>query len=108
MRPYIMRLMKDTHETGAPVMRPLFYDYPGDPQCWAVEDQYMFGPDVLVAPVLYAGVTSRQVYLPEGRWVSLGNGIVMAGGQTIECAAPIGEIPVFVREGAALKREDLL
>jgi alpha-D-xyloside xylohydrolase len=62
----------------------------------------MFGPDVLVAPVLHAGFTSRSVYLPEGRWVNLWSGGTFAGGQTIECAAPLDEIPVFVREGASI------
>ena len=51
-------------ETGTPPMRPLFFDFPDDPACYAVEDQFMFGPDILVAPVLEQGATSRSVYLP--------------------------------------------
>lgn len=64
MKPYIMELMKAAHEKGTPVMRPLFYDTPSDMKSWNIEDEYMFGPDVLVAPVLYAGETERKVYLP--------------------------------------------
>jgi alpha-D-xyloside xylohydrolase len=101
MRPYVARLFKDAHETGAPLMRPLFYDFPDDAACWEIEDQYMFGPDMLVAPVLHAGARSRRVYLPEGRWVRLGGGATVQGGQTLECPAPLDEIPVFIRERAS-------
>lgn len=75
MKPYIMELMKATHEKGTPVMRPLFYDVPLDMESWDIEDEYMFGPDVLVAPVLYTGKTERKVYLPEGKygWEKLKN-----------------------------------
>ncbi len=55
-------------ETGAPPMRPLFFDFPDDPACTTSEDQFMFGPDLLVAPVLEQGATSRPVYLPAGEW----------------------------------------
>ena len=69
MKTYITKLMREAHEKGTPVMRPLFYDFPVDKICWDVTDQYMFGPEVLVAPVLFAGVRSRKVYLPTGaKW----------------------------------------
>lgn len=75
MKPYIMELMKATHGKGTPVMRPLFYDVPSDMESWDIEDEYMFGPDVLVSPVLYTGETERKVYLPEGKygWEKLKN-----------------------------------
>ena len=98
LRPYVRRLMRDTHETGAPVMRPLFYDFPADARAWQVSDCYMFGPDLLVAPVMEAGVTSRSVYLPAGAaWRSLHTGLVFQGGQTVDAPAPMDVIPVFVR-----------
>ena len=65
MKPYITELMEAAHEKGTPVMRPLFYDFPKDSKCWEIEDQYMFGPDVLVAPVTYADMRKRTIYLPE-------------------------------------------
>lgn len=99
MRPYVKKLMKEAHEKGTPVIRPLFYDFPKDNQCWEVEDAYMFGPDVLVAPILYEKQTSRQVYLPEGQWKNLWNKTVYEGGRTVVCEAPIDEIPVFIRNG---------
>ena len=98
LRPYITRLMQDAHEKGTPVMRPLFYDFPKDPACWDIDDEYMFGPDILVAPVLYEGVRERAVYLPEGTWTNINDGTVHEGGRTITAPAPYDAIPVFTRK----------
>ena len=99
MRPYTRRLMKEAHEKGTPVMRTLFYMYPEDSACWDVEDEYMYGSDVLVAPVLYAGQTKRSVYLPEGdNWVEFATGKEYTGGQRVVADAPLDVIPVFVRK----------
>ena len=98
MRPYVTRLMQEAHEKGTPVMRPLFYDFPADPTCWEIDDEYMFGPDVLVAPVLYENVRERKVYLPEGTWTNINDGQVFEGGQTITAPAPYESIPVFTRK----------
>ncbi|MBQ9065175.1 MAG: glycoside hydrolase family 31 protein [Blautia sp.] len=100
MRPYTRSLMKAAHEKGTPVMRPLFYDYPQDSACWEIGDEYMFGPDVLVAPVLYADVRERKVYLPEGSWININDGSRCTGGQMITADAPYEAIPVFVKEGS--------
>ena len=100
IRPYVRQLMKDAHETGAPVMRPLFYDFPKDKQAWQTEDCYMFGPDMLVAPVMEAGVTERSIYLPVGAtWKDAYTGKVYEGGQTVTVPAPIDVIPVMLRDG---------
>lgn len=103
MKPYIMELMKAAHEKGTPVMRPLFYDVPSDMKSWNIEDEYMFGPDVLVAPVLYAGETERKVYLPKGsRWKNYWTGEVVKGGSSVVVSTPIEQIPVFTRNGREL------
>ncbi|MBQ9122783.1 MAG: glycoside hydrolase family 31 protein [Lachnospiraceae bacterium] len=100
LRPYIRECMRAASKTGEPVMRPMFFDFPQDETCWQVEDQYMFGPDLLVAPVMEVGLTSRKVYLPSGlSWTEASTGKVFKGGQTIEVEAPLHIIPVFVREG---------
>ena len=99
MRPYVRSLMEAAHEKGTPVMRPLFYDFPEDKKAWEVEDEYMFGPDVLVAPVLYEGIREREVYLPEGNWRNINDGREYTGGQSITAAAPYDAIPVFVKAG---------
>ena len=99
MRPYLRRVMQDAHQSGDPVMRPLFYGYPGDPKAWEIDDEYLFGPDLLVAPILYEGQRERTLYLPAGTWRMLGSGRVYQGGQTVTVPAPIDIIPVFAGEG---------
>lgn len=101
LKPYILAHMRQASQTGLPVMRPLFVDFPADPACWDIADAFMFGPDMLVAPVLAAGQTSRQVYLPPGtNWVDAWDGTPYSGGQTLTVAAPLERIPVFWRAGS--------
>jgi alpha-D-xyloside xylohydrolase len=103
LRPYIKEVMKDAHEIGTPVIRPIFYDFHQDEAAWEIEDQYMFGPDILVAPVLYPQAKSRRVYLPKGtRWKDAWTGRMYDGDQFIDADAPIDIIPLFIREGSDL------
>ncbi|MBP3569687.1 MAG: glycoside hydrolase family 31 protein [Lachnospiraceae bacterium] len=98
LRPYIRECMKEASENGSPIMRPMFYDFHKDKTAWETEDQYMFGPDILVAPVMEEGVTTRTVYLPEGEsWTESFTGKKYEGGQVVTAEAPIDIIPVFVR-----------
>lgn len=100
LRPYIRQCMEETSKTGAPVMRPLFFDFPEDKDAWKVEDAYMFGPDLLVAPVMEEGITERSVYLPAGcKWTDAYTKKEYEGGQTITVPAPLDIIPVMIREG---------
>ena len=104
MRPYIRECMRAASETGAPVMRPLFFDFPEDKKCWETEDVYMFGPDVLVAPVMELGARERTLYLPKGaEWKDAISGNLYEGGRTITVDAPLSVIPVFVRDGKDIK-----
>ncbi len=98
MRPYLRGLMREAHEKGTPVMRPLFYEFPMDAKAWEIEDEYMFGSKLLVAPVLYENQRERSLYLPEGSWKHIFSGKVCEGGRCISVAAPLDEIPVFSRE----------
>ncbi|MDO4274363.1 MAG: glycoside hydrolase family 31 protein [Eubacteriales bacterium] len=96
LRPYVKEQMVKAHEKGTPVIRPLFYDNPEDDACWDINDEYMFGPDILVAPVLYEGMRERSVYLPAGRtWKEVHTGKIYQGGVTVTCDAPLFVIPVF-------------
>jgi alpha-D-xyloside xylohydrolase len=98
LRPYIMDQMREAHLTGAPVMRPLYYDFPNDQQCH-IGDQFMFGSQIMVAPVLEAGKRSRSLYLPGGaRWREGDTGEVHRGGVWIEVDAPLDRVPYFYRE----------
>lgn len=104
LRPYIRECMRQASENGSPVMRPLFYDFPGDPASWEVEDSYMFGPDLLVSPVMEAGADSRTIYLPRGaQWTDAYTHKVYEGGQTVTVPAPIDVIPVMVRDGKVFR-----
>ena len=78
-------------------MRPLFYEFPEDGRCWEIGDEYMFGPDYLVAPVLYEGLRERQVYLPRGVWRRLDGDETVTGPVTLTAPAPLDTIPVYVR-----------
>ena len=102
LRPYLHEHMDLAAEQGLPVMRPLFVDFPHDERAWTVEDQMMFGPDLLVAPVTGPGLRARPVYLPEGAaWTHAWTGRRHQGGTMIEEEAPLHQIPVYLRDDAA-------
>jgi len=107
LRPYVMEQMRGAHETGLPPMRPLFLDFPGDPVSWEVEDQFLFGGDVLVAPVVTEGARERRVYLPAGpggtAWQDAWTGAEHQGGEWITAPAPLDTIPVYLRAGGRLQ-----
>ncbi len=103
LRPYVGAQMQLAHDHGVPPMRPLFFDFPEDESCWDKEDQFMFGPDLLVAPVLHEGHRSRPVYLPSGTlWTDAWTERVLEGGQSITAEAPLERIPLYLRGGANL------
>jgi alpha-D-xyloside xylohydrolase len=103
LRPYLQQQMVTAAETGLAPMRALFLEFPDDPNAWEIADAYLLGPDLLVAPVVEAGATSREVYLPAGAtWTDAWTGHSFSGGATYECAAPLERIPLFLRDGAQL------
>jgi alpha-D-xyloside xylohydrolase len=103
LRPYILDQMRLAHERGIPPMRPLFCDFPQDPDCIPVEDEFLLGPDLLVAPVLTAGARRRAVYLPAGAsWTDAWSDQTHAGGQWLTAEAPLERIPLYLRAGARL------
>ncbi|HUD12707.1 MAG TPA: glycoside hydrolase family 31 protein [Terracidiphilus sp.] len=103
LMPYIYSLAYQTWLTGAPFMRALPLDFPGDANVADLRDEYMLGPAFLVAPVTEQGATSRQVYLPTGAdWYNYWTNERVKGGQTITVAAPIDTIPLFVRTGSII------
>src|SRR5450432_137323 len=100
LRPYIHAQMLESSRAGLPPMRPMFVDFPVDDTCWSIDDQYMFGPDLLVAPVLELGARRRAVYLPVGAsWTDTATGAIHAGGRVVNVTAPLSRIPVFARNG---------
>ncbi len=98
MKPYIKELMKNASECGDPVIRPMFYEFPNETTMYNLQDQYMFGADMLVAPVMYADASSRTVVLPSGqKWVYAWTKEEFDGGVTVTVDTPRDIIPVFVR-----------
>jgi alpha-D-xyloside xylohydrolase len=98
LRPYLRQAMSDAAHSGLPPMRPLFLEFPADSRSWVVADQFMLGPDLMVAPVTGPGRTQREVYFPAGaRWTDAATGIVYEGDTMTEVEAPLRRIPLFSR-----------
>ena len=100
--PYLYAAAHTAHLTGMPIVRHLFLAYPQDPRVYGLDDEYLLGPDLLVAPVIVHGATSKRVYLPDGTWIDYWSGAQYNGGRVVTVAAPIDRIPIFVRGGALL------
>lgn len=99
--PYIYAAFVRYHLEGLPPIRALAIDYPDDVKTWTIDDQYMFGEDLLVAP-LFAGESQREVYLPKGDWCDFWTSKPYTGSQTVNVAAPLERIPLFVKAGTLL------
>jgi alpha-glucosidase len=100
--PYLYATFLGAAETGAPVLRPLVYDYQYDPTVRDLDDQYLLGSDLLVAPVTRPGQTARQVYLPAGRWYDWYGGEPLDGGQFVLVPTPMEHIPLYARGGSVI------
>jgi len=100
--PYLYSAVREATLTGMPAMRSLWLHYPDDSEAVKRGDEYLWGRDILVAPVVEKGATSRRVYLPRGHWHDFWNGERHDGGREIERAVDLETLPLFVREGAIL------
>ena len=101
LMPYVYAQAKECTEKGLPMLRALFVEFPDDPGAWKVDDEYLFGSQILVAPLLESGMTGRTVYLPEGKWIDYQTEKVYEGGwHQIEA----GSLPIImlVRDGSVL------
>ena len=99
--PYIYAQAKHSSENGLPMMRALFVEFPDDPGSWLIDNEYLFGSDLLVAPLFETNTFDRDVYLPKGKWIDYQSGEVYSGGwHHIEA----GQIPIIllVREGTII------
>jgi alpha-glucosidase len=100
LAPYVQHLVIEAHATGLPAQRTLFLHYPLDRETFTIQDQYLYGGDLMVAPVIEAGAVMRKVYLPEGEWRHVWSGADFTPGWH-DVAAPIGEPPVFYHRASA-------
>ena len=100
LMPYLYSLAAKTTNEGYTIMRHLVFDYPNDTNVFNINNQFMYGPAILVNPVTTAGATSRSVYLPAGTWYDFWTGSTATGGTTVTANAPLSQIPLYVRAGS--------
>ena len=100
--PFLYTTLEEAHRTGVPLFRPLMLNYQNDPNTYNLDDQFMIGEDLLVAPIVKADVTSRLVYLPKGVWYDYWTNKKYVGGTMIRVNAPLETVPMFVRGGAII------
>jgi len=104
--PYWYEAFAEAHRSGMPIMRPLWFEFPADAEAGKHEDEFFVGPSLLVAPVVVAKVTARQVYLPVGIFQDFYTGASYTGPTTITVQAPLGQVPLFVRGGSVIHAQD--
>ena len=100
--PYLYTVVRDCHETGMPIMRALWLHHADDPAAIARGDEYLWGRDILVAPVVERGATNRRVYLPRGTWIDFWTEERTEGGREIDRAVDLATMPLYVRAGAVI------
>ncbi|NGZ76039.1 glycoside hydrolase family 31 protein [Saccharibacillus alkalitolerans] len=100
--PYLYDLMREAEQTGLAPTRPLVLEFPEDPAVHEIDDQFLFGSRMLIAPVVEQGKRHRAVYLPEGKWYDFVTGEAQEGGRAILADAPLDVCPIYVRAGAFL------
>jgi alpha-glucosidase len=100
--PYFYNLFHEAAQDGTPVIRPLFWEFPDDPNGYAVDDQFLLGPSLLVAPVMQPGACERAVYLPPGQWYDYWTKQVFKGEQYVGANAPLEMLPLYVRAGSII------
>ena len=106
--PYIYTFARENYKTGMPLARPLFFDYPADNTLYNYSSSYLWGDAILVSPVVQAGQTSKDVYLPHGRWVYYWDDQVYEGGQSVNIATPLEIMPIFVKSGSIIPRQPIM
>jgi alpha-glucosidase/alpha-D-xyloside xylohydrolase len=100
--PYLYSGVREAHDTGLPIMRSLWLHYPGDAAAVNRSDEYLWGRDILVAPVTEKGATSRQVYLPSGTWYDFWTEIKTQGGAEVKRDVDLATLPLYVRAGSII------
>ena len=100
--PHLYTLFAEAHQTGIPIMRPLFLAYPEDIETYQLNDQFMVGENVLIAPIMQPAARYRAVYFPEGEWVDYWTDEIYGGKAHHLVKAPLDKLPVFIKKGTAV------
>ena len=106
--PHIYNVMHEASTTGMPALRPLVLEHPDDPRTYGLDDQFFFGGDLLIAPVLREAASVREVYLPKGEWYDFWTGRPVAGGTSITVPVTLSSLPIFARAGAFVFRQPVI
>jgi alpha-glucosidase len=106
--PYVYNTMNEASRTGVPALRPLMLEFPDDPKTYQIQDQFLFGSDLLVAPVLYEEARERRFYLPRGDWYDFWTGRRLEGAATHRIPVELESLPIYVRGGAFLFRQPVV
>jgi alpha-glucosidase len=106
--PHIYNVVAESSASGLPAMRPLVLEFPDDRRTWGLDDEFMFGGDLLIAPVLYEATRQREVYLPQGEWFDFWTGKRFEGGSVARMPVTLDAIPIFVRGGAFIFRQPVV
>ena len=105
LMPYIYTYAREAHDLGLPIMRPMFLEFPMDTETFSTDEQFMFGEELLVAPVVKKGKKTKNVYLPEGTWIDFNDSSKeYEGEQWVTVPAPLDIIPMFIRKGSIIPR----
>ncbi|HYC00831.1 MAG TPA: TIM-barrel domain-containing protein [Candidatus Limnocylindrales bacterium] len=108
LMPYLYSLFHQAHRTGAPVWRPLFYEFPQDAACYGVDDQLMLGPSLMLAPVLGKRERTRKLYLPPGEWMTFDDAVTYTGPGWITVRAPLRRLPMLARVPSLIPTQSLV
>ena len=100
--PYLYSLFYEAYKRGYPIIRPLFFHYPGDENTFFIEDQFLFGENILIAPILYSGKREREVYLPEDKWIDLHTNDIYKGGCSYNIKKPVDQVIMFIKAGSII------
>lgn len=107
LAPYIYNQARKAYDTGISICRPMYYDYPENKESYSMKEQYFFGDDILVAPIAtpmdsVTGLSSRKLWLPQGKWFEISTGDLLDGGKVVERAFTLDEIPYYAKSGSII------
>jgi alpha-glucosidase len=104
--PYLYTAFEECHRTGAPILRPLLFEFPDDPVTYTADDEFLLGPSLLIAPITRPGVEHRHVYLPAGDWAHWWSGEIVSGPAHILAHAPLGKPALYARASTPIPLGD--
>jgi alpha-glucosidase len=107
--PYLYTYAREAYDTGMPILRALLLEYPNDKETFEADEQFLFGKELLVAPVVGKSAVTKKIYLPEGEWIDFNDGQTLYSGEKwITCKSPLNTIPIFVKKGSIVPMKPVM